>query len=548
MYNDTRWSGWLYVIPVAMFFLSCIGPIKEIVRTAEVEKELRISQLPQLPLEEIEFRLTRLQGELSQIQKGTLEQYFTLLAEAFVLSDASTRLDLEAGKWEQDSRGAPVAPSRIHAMAAERLRSTIGSRQNDFGFSTATREEIDAARATVVLPDVNRETASFAGVWQQIGKAYLLLALFAAPVFYILRLQRSDLKIGIEFPRIIFWSSIWFIGIFRYPDNIDWSQQRRDFMRFIAALGSMLLSFAGMGVAQAKAKSGEKTSGSEIEMVSENTPKTISLLDPPSPQLLPTLQIGGIKVDAFGWSFVTFDTAANDEFAVRNARFRTIAKTSKTEVFFQSNVLKDGKLFKDFAVEQFWVGYQIDPNLRVKAGRLFLSPSDTLLPPFLEETIAGQHLPVQFFGNGLTLEGSLDKDWSFAVDLTGKSDTPTFSNDQFDRLDYGGFLKRKTAHGFVRLSVQHAGDTRVLFDTVQTFGDHKLRGAVHYRTTDEQVGGYVFYQYMVGKHLRAFGQLEHTSGDLIGLVGISIPANDNLDLSAEVRSNGTFGARVRARF
>lgn len=551
MYEDKNWPRQLYLLPLLMFVVIWFKPATLFLSINDYDIEAKINALPNVPLEEIRPRMDALKESLENIShtSGTPIDYFSYLADIRFLKYAAERHELMGlAKYEGVDQGV-VTLARINFMAVGQLENLLFAKGDELGMRSPglTESDLDVYRKDYYDSRMSRyEDRSLwteeKPVWPYTKFAFLMTMIFAAPAFFVIRLQRSGLEIPIELPRILFWSVIWPVGIFKYPDNIDWAQQRRDFKRFIAGLGTILLSLAGMGVAHAKSKTGNSKSSSEIEVVDESeSANTIFLKDGDGTQVLPTLVVDGAELKIYGWAFATCEAVPSD-CGLRHGKIRGVVSKGSSELFFQGN------WFNNFGVDTLAFRRHFDSGLRLQLGRIFTPSADVVPAPFVQETISDDGLPVAFFGTGVALNGPINDRWSFSAALTGKSGSRLLSDDHFDRLDFSANVKRVIPHGHAMLSVQKAGDTRVIADVGQQYGDHQIRGALSYRTAGDQVGGYVFYQYEGHQYLQPFARVSYANDNWLGIVGMNIPANDNIDFSVEGRSDGTFGVKVRARF
>ncbi len=493
-------------------------------------EEALISTYPVMSGVEVERRLDSLVGKIEGWQMSP-DEYFATLAELDLLEKATRRND-----------GAIVNRNDYHANSMMMFRAR--ALQNDLankhsrGLPTS---EIEAARDRHPNMLFGGDQVARGSELVPLGRAYLLIALLAAPIFFFLRLRREGLMVLPELAwRLPFWAVLWPVGLFKYPVNIDVREQARRFKQWLAALVSMLLGMSPVAMAHAKSGGG-KLGGAEVVQVEQQGP-TIRTIDPPAPQILPTLVVDGVTVNFSGWAHV--QTSSNDgpELTMLKARFVVTDSQRNVEIFSQFDPLREGQ-----PIDELWVSYG-DSDLKVKVGHLFRSSAFSAPAPFLMETITAPSLPVSFFGTGVSVEGALNDNTSCGFDATGDSRAEPFSGQMFDRLDVSGSVKRTHTNGFIRLSAQHAGDLRVIMDGQHQFGPYRVRAAVHYRTDGDQVGGYVFLSRDLSDTVKVFTQFEMENHRLKVLAGLRYAVNDNLDFTAEASNDNGWRIRARGRF
>ncbi|MCB9810972.1 MAG: hypothetical protein H6779_04960 [Candidatus Nomurabacteria bacterium] len=67
-----------------------------------------------------------------------------------------------------------------------------------------------------------------------------------AMLFFMLRLYQKGLSVALELWRVMLWSLIWFVGVWKYPRNILRAEQLRSMCRFVGGLISVLVSILPM--------------------------------------------------------------------------------------------------------------------------------------------------------------------------------------------------------------------------------------------------------------------------------------------------------------
>jgi len=544
MQSDNQWPWWLYVIP----FLSCLiiwsNYASESHQIEKMKHSVDVNSYPVLSTNEFLRRIDLLEVKINNPKVKTPKKYFEALAEKRSLDMAFKRFGDPRTRFDH-LQFAELAKAEIRLKEIHISKYSLNS-YNTYIHENFTKETIDSARENYLDPVLAKYNPSADIVVHRnfsFSLGYLLSILFFAIPFFVIRLQRLESRIAIEFHRIVSWSLIWPIGIFNYPGKIDWEQQYRSHKQFVAAVFSILISIISVQIAHAKPKIAQTKYYYESVTTFISTAKELSFLDPPSPQILPTLNIGGIKVNAFGWAHLTDSTTG--QFA-NNTRARgTVDFYKKTRLFFQGNFGNLLETSNDFTVDQLWISRVFDSGIEVTGGRLLLKAATSTLPPFLQETITSPGIPSAFFANGIAVSGPVTENWSVAADITGDSRVSVFSPDQFGRLQFSASITRKTPTGFLRSSVQRAGSKMLkIFDMQYVKDRHLIRGAIHHQL---KFGGYVLYFNQTTKNLGVFAQLRHAKGKNLGVIGTRININPNFDITGEIRTDG-MGFRLQYRF
>ena len=532
------WSGYWYWLPLAVLMIIIVHTLN-VSWTASTRAERQHAHtLPEMPLAELKQRIDSMQRTIDGTERGTPEQYFALLGEAGLLQAAAQRADVLATR--------PVhtdSEPRLLRMASLSLHNDLSNKQVEFGLRSADAERINAARLGYQRLDgysrvdqSNDWSAVLAFVW-----AFVWIGLFAAPTFFVIRLNRERQKIAIQLPQIVYWSALWPVGLFKYPTNLDIPAQVLRAKRQLAAFASMLLATGACGGAYAKSGpvSGKNAKSDTEQVHLVGPPDTVTFSDPPKPQLLPTINVGEVAFNIRGWLHLK-DTLASDagpELAM--LKLRGLVDAGDFTIFSQFDPRAT------HPVDELWLGYRASAKVTVKVGHMFHQGGNPAPAPFLMESITPPDLPIAFFGTGVAVEAMLSDVVSFGLDVTGDSRAPFLSRHTFDRGEVSANLKLSQSNGFVRLSAQQAGNLRVILDGEHKAGSNTVRGAAYYHPSRDMVGGYVLYGRQLNNWLSVFGQLEAANDDIAGRIGVSAAANDNLKFTLEV---GDKDVALRTRF
>lgn len=490
---------------------------------------------------DLETEMRTLNEEIFLSATKNPEWYFDTLARIVIVGKMIERGDYVAEGVLLDSD----VVEELHQSLINSLNAFQPSIERKFGLGAMHQARnifLDPIHGYTENATGAGSSASPKGLFLQ---AYLWSATLAA-FFFLFELLRKGLRVFVELPRLGVVSFLWFLipfPWFKYPANVTRSTQWKDSMRLIGSILSISVSVFGAQAANAKTTTKNTKNKAETEIIDEDAAtQPIALIEGPGSDILPMVKFAdGTTLRVHGWGFATCDSAANDSCGVRHGKIRGIVQRGQAELFFQGN------LNENFRVDTLALRYRLDSGIRLQIGRIFMPAADGVPAPFAQETISDDGLPAAFLATGVGVDGTV-KDWSFAAALTGKSGARLLSDDHFDRLDFSANVKRTIPNGHVRFSFQQAGDARFIADFGQTYGPHEFRGAIHYRTAEEQIGGYLLYQYTDRRYLQPFARIGRTDEDWLGVVGMNVPANDNLDFTGEVRSDGTYGIKARARF
>jgi hypothetical protein len=534
-------SGWWYLLPLVLL-LGIVGQAAIESHSISSRTESTVMKtFPELTSGEISSRVKAVVAKIKQPRvDANVETYFQTLAEIYYLQAALRRLNQTEGLPMSDSRGG--SGPRADSILLTSLGNDLANSYQPTGVLTANPAATTRAREKYfdpVMAGIDQPTSPWP-VMLPFLKSYPLIALLVAPLFFFLRLRRGGNMVIPEllYLRLPLWSLLWPVGLFKYPVNINVVEQMRRFKQWLAATVSMLLGMSPIAMAHAKAGSGN-FGGAEVVQV-ESTRSAITVKDPPKPQITPTLVAGDVEFNVHGWAHLE-TSAENDEPRLAMLKLRALADVGNFHLFSQWDPRRD------MPIDEIWVAYG-SSTLTVKVGHIFHPAASVDPAPFKRETVSPPHLPVAFFGTGVEVSGALNDNTSFAIDVTGDSRAKPFSGQMFNRLEVSGNLKRVHEGGFIRLSAQQAGDLRVILDGEHQFGPNKVRAAVHYRTKDDQVGGYVFLSREVSKTVKVFTQFELENERFHALAGLRWQANDNLDFTVEASNDNDWAIRARGRF
>lgn len=122
------------------------------------------------------------------------------------------------------------------------------------------------------------------------------LSVWAAAMFFVVRLRREGYKVRYEALNIVAFAPIWIFKIWTYPSNLDPVESVKRMVRFAVYALSAFLSFGSAGAAFAKA-TGERSSKSTD---GSNTSNTLVLSDIPMPDLTVSFGIQSDKTTGTG--------------------------------------------------------------------------------------------------------------------------------------------------------------------------------------------------------------------------------------------------------
>lgn len=524
-------SGWWYLLPLTIL-LSVFGiSAVEMSSISNRNYDAAMASYPSVTADELDSRLNLVKKSVKNDEARNPNDYYRFLGEIRLIQ-------LGYEKLIHSDEVNDTYNTRIKRMSLGDLQNDLVSQQSRLGIlkiSTPERDKLITDHGLNKRYDLEKEN-----VLAPFGWAYMITVFFIAPIFFMFRLRREDLMVRTEMFRITIWSVVWPAGIFKYPVGITRTEQFQQFRRWISALVSMLLGMSPVAMAHAKSGGG-KLGSVEVVQVEQQGP-TIRTIEPPPPQILPTLVVDNVTFNFSGWAHVQASSNDGPELTMLKTRFIVTDPGSNIQIFSQLDLLR-----KEQPIDELWVGYG-DSDLKVKVGHLFRGSAFSAPAPFLMETITAPRLPVSFFGTGVAIEGAANDNLSFTVDVTGDSRAAPFSGQMFERVDISGSLKQVHSGGFIRLSAQHIDDLRIVMDGQHQFGPHRVRAAVHYRTDGDKFGGYVFLSRDLSDIVRVFTQFELENDRLRLLAGLLYAVNDNFNLTIEASRDDEWRLRARGRF
>ena len=218
-----------------------------------------------------------------------------------------------------------------------------------------------------------------------------------------------------------------------------------------------------------------------------------------SRQLLPTIEIGSVKTDIFGWSWSTYNSNT-DEISHNMLRVRGIItnEASPWGGFFDLQ-LKDPGDRETNPVQELRLSYDVADDWQLRLGRLFTAAGYITPVSFRLETSRYPRHPMAPYVYGLQLAGSKGK-WRVIADIGGASGLLYDESDQFRRIEFSTAVRYsftgKTDVSFISQLSKDFSRISLAFDYRPTHRDF-FKGAIY--SADEDLkesanGGYVFYE------------------------------------------------------
>jgi len=239
-----------------------------------------------------------------------------------------------------------------------------------------------------------------------------------------------------------------------------------------------------------------------------------------STQLLPTIEIGTVKTDVFGWSWSTYDSTT-DEIIHDQLRVRGIITDDASPWGGYIDLqLKDPGDPSTNPLQQLWLAYDVADDWQLRLGRVFTAAAYITPPPFLLETARYPRHPMASYNYSLQVAGSRGK-WRVIADIGGASGLLYDEPDQFRRIEISTALRysitQKTNVGFI--SQLSKDFSRIALDFGYRPTNRDLFKGVIY-SADEDLdesanGGYVFYERTLNPFLAIHTQIDRrnaTSG------------------------------------
>lgn len=239
-----------------------------------------------------------------------------------------------------------------------------------------------------------------------------------------------------------------------------------------------------------------------------------------STQLPPTIEIGSVKTDVFGWSWSRHNS--NTDEISHDLRVRGIITddASPWGGYFDLQ-LKDPGVRETNPLQQLWLSYDVADDWQLRLGRLFTAAAYITPPPFRLENSHYPRHPMAAYNYGLQLAGSKGK-WGVIADIGGASGILYDESNQFRRIEISTAVKYSfTKKTDVRFITQLSKDfSRISLDFGYRPTDRDyFKGAIY--SADEDLketanGGYVFYEHSLNPFLVIHTQIDRrnaTSGD-----------------------------------
>lgn len=240
-----------------------------------------------------------------------------------------------------------------------------------------------------------------------------------------------------------------------------------------------------------------------------------------STQLVPTIEIGSVKTDIFGWSWSTYNSNT-DEISHDQLRVRGII-TDEAGPWggYLDLQLKDPGVRETNPLQQLWLSYDVADDWQLRLGRLFTAAAYITPPPFLLETSRYPRVPMAAYNYGLQLAGSKGR-WGVIADIGGASGLLYDESNQFRRIELSTAVKysftKKTDVRFITQLSKDFSRASLDFGYRPTNRDY-FKAAIY--SADEDLreaanGGYVFYERSLKPFLVIHTQIDRqnaTSGD-----------------------------------
>lgn len=239
-----------------------------------------------------------------------------------------------------------------------------------------------------------------------------------------------------------------------------------------------------------------------------------------STQLLPTIEIGSVKTDIFGWSWSTYNSNT-DEISHDQLRVRGIItdEASPWGGFFDLQ-LKDPGDRETNPLQELRLSYDVADDWQLRLGRLYTAAGYITPVSFRLETSRYPRHPMGAYVYGLQLAGSKDK-WRVIADIGGASGLLYDESNQFRRIEISTAVRysftKKTDVSFITQLSKDFSRVSLDFNYRPTHRDY-FKGAIY--SADEDLketanGGYVFYERSLQPFLAMHTQVDRrnaTSG------------------------------------
>lgn len=260
------YTAWIGVLAAAFW-----QPLAEHWRLAGEEAAQEKVLIASITLEEFETEVEKLTKRINRMTPSEDPLEYARLASAVrELQDRAYKYQYgepharpEIGFRFNDALG------QVGKLANIRLHELQRLYQEKFG--SAVMEEVDrrAEEAPFYVFARERVDVSYAGVLAAWARAYLVSVLFA-PFFFIAGLIKRDLRVLVEWWRILLASPAWWAVAPFYPINIDPRAQLKRAMQFAACILSAFISVATTGGLAKAEGSGSKSKRGGYAQIEES--------------------------------------------------------------------------------------------------------------------------------------------------------------------------------------------------------------------------------------------------------------------------------------
>ncbi len=240
-----------------------------------------------------------------------------------------------------------------------------------------------------------------------------------------------------------------------------------------------------------------------------------------STQLLPTIEIGSVRTDVFGWAWSTYNSNTDEIFHGQLRVRGIITDEASPWGGYIDLQLRDPGVRETNPLQQLWLSSDVADDWQRRLGRVFTAAAYITPPPFRLETSRYPRHPMAAYNYGLQLAGSKGK-WRVLADIGGASGLLYDEPNQFRRIELSTAVRysftKKTDVSFITQLSKDFSRISLAFGYRPTYRD-LFKGAIY--SADEDLkesanGGYVFYERSLYHFLAIHTQVDRrnaTSGD-----------------------------------
>jgi len=264
------WQGLPYILIIAGFVCVAWSPVREYKSISEARIREELNLIPSFSREMIEKKLSSLRESYAAPASDDPFEYYRILTRRFKTQDLFRKYQAEH-EWNMNDLAIESQLNALHVGAQNDFQQKYIDKfgQPKMAGASEAYHKTHKHRMTGFLR-LPRYTATYAGLWFHLMRAYLQSVLLAI-VFFLVRLHRNNLRMAIETWRIIPAGFAWPYSVFVYPHRLDVRGQLRHALQFAAYLLSAFLSMGGFGgsIAKAQSKIGGGKNGDKQEYVIE---------------------------------------------------------------------------------------------------------------------------------------------------------------------------------------------------------------------------------------------------------------------------------------